>query len=160
MITTKRGQEGTLNVQLKANWSIASRAIPRYETMNAYEWTEDLYGYYLRESFAAGNTGDALAAGAMNSFINSEVFSDGKYNPFSRELSDLIDPATGKIKDGTTLKWDEDWLDEATASNPLRQEYVLTVNGGSNRTNYMFSLGFLDQNGLVTTLQDIPQGPM
>ena len=149
MITTKRGQEGTLNVQLKANWSIASRAIPRYETMNAYEWTEDLYGYYLRESFADGNTGDALAAGAMNSFINSEVFSDGKYNPFSRELSDLIDPATGKIKDGTTLKWDEDWLDEATASNPLRQEYVLTVNGGSNRTNYMFSLGFLDQNGLV-----------
>ena len=149
MITTKRGQEGTLNVQLKANWSLASRAIPRYETMNAYEWTEDLYGYYLRESFAAGNTGNALVAEAMNSFVNAVEFSGGKYNPFSRELSDLIDPATGKIKDGTTLKWDEDWLDEATASNPLRQEYVLTVTGGSNRTNYMFSLGFLDQNGLV-----------
>ena len=107
MITTKRGQEGTLNVQLKANWSIASRAIPRYETMN---------------SFAAGNTGNALVAEAMNSFVNAVEFSGGKYNPFSRELSDLIDPATGKIKDGTTLKWDEDWLDEYVLSRLPRPE--------------------------------------
>lgn len=149
MITTKRGKEGTLNVQLKANWSIASRAIPRYRTMDSYQWTEDLYGYYLRESFASGNTGGALAAEAMESFVKSNVWAGGRYNPFSRELADLIDPATGKIKEGTTLKWDEDWLDESMADNPLRQEYVLSVNGGTGRTNYMFSLGFLDQNGLV-----------
>ncbi len=154
MITTKRGKEGALNVQFKGSWSLASRAIRRYETMDAYEWTEDLYSMFYIEGRNKGYIGQDIAAYASDQLLNSPdvIFGpDQIYNPFSRDIADLIDPATGKIKDGTTLKWDEDWLDEATAKNPLRQEYVLSVNGGSANTKYMFSLGYLDQEGLVKT---------
>ena len=152
MINTKKGKEGELKVQFKGTWSVASRAIPRYETMNAFEWTEDLYSTYYIQGRNKGYVGEDIAAYAVNELINGAdgIFGvSGEYNPFSRELADLIDTSTGRIKDGTTLKWDEDWLDEATAKNPLRQEYVLSVNGGSSKTRYMFSLGFLDQDGLV-----------
>ena len=152
MINTKRGKEGALNVQFKGTWSVASRAIPRYETMDAYAWTEDLYSMYYNTGRSKGLVGDAISAYAVDQMINGTdaVFgAAGEYNPFSRDLADLIDPATGKIKEGTTLKWNEDWLDESTAKNPLRQEYVLSVNGGSSKTKYMFSLGYLDQEGLI-----------
>ena len=72
-----------------------------------------------------------------------------QYNPFSRSALELIDHATGKIYDGTTLKWNEDWLDNSTAKNPLRQEYQMNVAGGTTKTNYMFSLGYLKEEGLV-----------
>ena len=152
MINTKRGKEGQLNVQFKGTWSVASRAIPRYETMDAYEWTEDLYSIYYIAGRNKGYLGNDIHNYAVNQMINGAdgVFGvNGEYNPFTRELDNLIDPATGKIKEGTRLLWDEDWLDESTAKNPLRQEYVLSVNGGSSKTKYMFSLGYLDQEGLV-----------
>ncbi len=154
IINTKRGKEGTLNVQFKGNWSIASRAIERYETMNAYEWTEDLYSMYYIEGRNEGYQGANIAAYAIDQLLNSsdKVFGPNQmYNPFSRDVADLIDPQTGKIKAGTTLKWDEDWLDESSAKNPLRQEYILSLNGGSAKTKYMFSLGYLDQEGLIKT---------
>lgn len=154
MITTKKGKEGSLSVQFKGNWSVASRAIGRYETMDMYDWVEDLYSIFYIEGRNSGYMGSDIAAYAVDQLLNSpdQVFGpDQIYNPFSRRVEDLIDPATGKIKKGTTWKWNEDWLDEATAKNPLRQEYVLGVNGGSSNTKYMFSLGYLDQEGLVKT---------
>ena len=152
MITTKKGKEGSLNVQFKGTWSIASRAIPRYETMDSYQWTEDLYSMYARDARSAGYVGADIhnyAIGEMTSGTDAVFGKNEQYNPFTRKLSDLIDPATGKIKEGTDLKWDEDWLDESSAKNPLRQEYVLSVGGGSSKTKYMFSLGYLDQEGLI-----------
>ncbi len=154
IINTKRGKEGNLNVQFKGNWSIASRAIERYETMNSYEWTEDLYSMLYIEGRNSGYLGDNIhnyAIAQMQGGANEVFGNNEEFNPFSRPLADLIDPATGKIKEGTTLKWDEDWLDESTATAPLRQEYVLSVNGGSAKTNYMFSLGYLDQDGLIVS---------
>ena len=133
MITTKKGKEGSLNVQFKGSWSIASRAIARYEVMDSYQWTENLYSIYARDAFNAGYVGDDIHAYAVAQMVDGVdgIFGDnGMYNPFTRELSDLIDPETGKIKEGTGLKWNEDWLDESTAKNPLRQEYVLSVGGG------------------------------
>ena len=76
MINTKRGKEGTLNVQFKGNWSVASRAIQRYETMNAYEWTEDLYSMFYIEGRNSGLLGENIAAYAADQLLHSadEVF--------------------------------------------------------------------------------------
>ncbi len=153
MITTKRGKEGAVSVNFKANWGISSRAIPRYETMDAYEWTENVYYMYkhrmiTNNGVAPAEAGAAalqeMATGATRIFGNNT-----RYNPFSRPALELIDHSTGKIHEGTSLKWDEDWLDNAIASSPLRQEYQMIVSGGTSRTNYMFSLGYLEEQGLV-----------
>lgn len=153
MITTKKGKEGAVSVNFKANWGISSRAIPRYETMDAYEWTENVYYMYKHRMITSnGIAPNEAGAAALQEMANgaTRIFGNNtRYNPFSRPALELIDHSTGKIYDGTSLKWNEDWLDYSTANNPLRQEYQMTVTGGNPRTNYMFSLGYLDEQGLV-----------
>ena len=153
MITTKKGKEGAVSVNFKANWGISSRAIPRYETMDAYEWTENVYYMYKHRMITNnGIAPNEAGAAALQEMANgaTRIFGNNtRYNPFSRPALELIDHSTGKIYDGTSLKWNEDWLDYSTANNPLRQEYQMTVTGGTPRTNYMFSLGYLDEQGLA-----------
>lgn len=152
MITTKKGKEGDVRVNFKTNWGVSSRSIPRYETLDSYQWTEDVYYMYKNRMIANGvapaEAGVAalqeMATGATKIFGGNE-----KYNPFSRPVMELIDHSTGKIYDGTSLKWNEDWLDLSTADSPLRQEYQMTITGGNAKTNYMFSLGYLQEEGLV-----------
>lgn len=152
MITTKKGKEGTVSINFKSNWGVASRAIPRYDALDAYEWTEDVYFMYknkmIKDGVAPANVGPAalqeMATGATKIFGNNAM-----YNPFNRPVTELIDHSTGKIYEGTTLKWNEDWLNESTAKSPLRQEYQMALTGGTNKSNYMFSLGYLKEEGLV-----------
>ncbi|MDD3724472.1 MAG: TonB-dependent receptor [Bacteroidales bacterium] len=152
MITTKKGKEGNVSINFKTNWGVSSRAIPRYETLNAYEWTEDVYFMYKNKMMANGVPPANAGAAALQEMATgpTKIFGENmQYNPFSRSALELIDHATGKIYDGTTLKWNEDWLDNSTAKNPLRQEYQMNVAGGTTKTNYMFSLGYLKEEGLV-----------
>lgn len=152
IVTTKKGKEGALTLDFKGSWGVASRAIPRYETMNSYEWVENSYQIYKNKLIKGGMSphiaGEAalqeMLYGATKLFGNSQ-----QYLPFNIDPDNLIDHSTGRIPAGTTLKWDEDWLDNATAPAPLRQEYQMIVSGGNNRSSHMFSLGYLNEEGLV-----------
>ena len=59
--------------------------------------------------------------------------------------------ADGKVRDDAKLLWDEDWLDEVTDNAALRQEYGASVSGGNEKTQYMFSLGYLNEDGVLKT---------
>ncbi len=152
MVTTKRGSEGDVTVNFKANLGVSSWGIQRYETMNPYEWTEDVYFMYKNKFIKNGVAPELAGIQALNEMAVGPTRIFGarqQYNPFSRSATDLIDHSTGKIYDGTTLKWNENWLDEATQDTPIRQEYQMVVSGGTPKTNYMFSLGYLNEDGLV-----------
>ncbi len=152
IVTTKKGKEGDLKVNFKGNWGVASRAIPRYETMDAYAWTEDVYSMFRYDYLSEGYDKLTAGQGAIKEMLSGSQKIFGvkeQYNPFTVAAADLFDHNTGKIVDGAELKWNEDWLEEAMAPAPLRQEYQMTVTGGNARNNYMFSLGYLDEEGLI-----------
>lgn len=149
IVTTKRGTDGAATVNFKGNWGVASRAVPRYETLDAYQWTEDLYGQYKADYVAAGYPASVAAPMAAADVATNTFGIKEAYNPFSAPAAQLFNYETGKIVDGTTLKWNDDWLDLCTAPAPLRQEYQMTVTGGNKTNKYMFSLGYLNEEGLV-----------
>ena len=152
IVTTKRGGEGRAKVSLKANVGISSRAIPRYDTLDAYQWTEDVYYMYKNDYLAEGYASLAagqMAAAAMSSGADAIFGINEAYNPFSKPVTELFDHNTGKILSGVTTKWNDDWLDLATNKAPVRQEYQMTVTGGNKANQYMFSLGYLKEDGLV-----------
>lgn len=157
MITTKRGQSGVAKVNLRASWGVASRAIPRYETLNEAGYIETIFHTYRGNYFADGETQAESARLALNAMIygdgiNPRIFGDGQmYNPFNIPANQLIDLATGKVRADATLRYSQDWLDESTAHNPLRQEYMLTASGGNEQSRYMYSLGYLNEEGLLKT---------
>lgn len=155
MITTKRGNDGKVSVNLKANWGVASRSIPRYETMDERGYIETVYQSYKNDlrlesgmlpSVAAVEALNAMGSGAKSIFGQNE-----QYNPFNYTISELIDPATGKVRQDATLKYSEDWLDEVMAELPLRQEYNVALSGGTEKMQYMFSVGYLNEEGLLET---------
>lgn len=155
MITTKRGNSGKVKVNLKANWGVASRAIPRYETMDEAGYIETVYQSYKNNLVI--NNGMSPQAASVVALQNMKtgptaIFgANEQYNPFNYSITDLIDPATGKVRSDAVLKYSEDWMDEAMRNNPLRQEYNVSFTGGNEKTKYMFSVGYLDEKGLLKT---------
>lgn len=155
MITTKRGNSGKVKVNLKANWGVASRAIPRYETMDEAGYIETVYQSY-KNNLVINNgmspqVASVVALQNMKTGPTAIFGANEQYNPFNYSITELIDPATGKVRSDAVLKYSEDWMDEAMRNNPLRQEYNVSFTGGNEKTKYMFSVGYLDEKGLLKT---------
>jgi TonB-linked SusC/RagA family outer membrane protein len=155
LITTKSGKEGKLKVSLKATWGFASRAIPRYDLMDEKDWIETNFIIYKNAAIFDNATLPSLAGTtAIQNMLSgaTKLFGDNEqYNPYNMPISQLIDPATGKVNPNAQLRYHQDWLDEASIDNPLRQEYLLNVSGGNKETKYYFSFGYLNEEGLVHT---------
>lgn len=155
MITTKKGDKGKVKVNLKANWGVASRSIPRYEMMDERGFLETVYQSYKNDLIYNNgllpSTAAVVALDNMKSGPTAIFGKNEQYNPFNYTITELIDPATGKIRQDAVLKYSEDWMDEAMANSPLRQEYNISITGGHEKTKYMFSLGYLDEKGLLKT---------
>lgn len=159
MITTKRGErdDNQISINLKANWGISSRAIPKYETVNEAEYLELAFEAYKNEQIYTEGI-DPLLAGTqaievMKGMAKGVLGYNEEYNPFNMPLQELINPITGKINPTAQLKYHEDWKDELSNHNPLRQEYQLSVTGGNKKTQYMISMGYLDEVGLLQTTE-------
>ena len=155
LITTKKGKEGKVKVNLKANWGFSSRAIPRYETMDEAGYLEVIYQSYKNNQIQNnGLSPEAAGMAALEAMKSGSTVIFGvneQYNPFNYSITELIDPVTGKVRSDAQLRYSEDWMDEAMASNPLRQEYQVSFSGGTEKTQYMFSLGYLSEDGLLKT---------
>ena len=159
MITTKRGErdDNQISINLKANWGISSRAIPKYETVNEAEYLELAFEAYKNELIYTEGI-DPLLAGTqaievMKGMAKGVLGYNEEYKPFNMPLQELINPITGKINPTAQLKYHEDWKDELSNHNPLRQEYQLSVTGGNKKTQYMISMGYLDEVGLLQTTE-------
>ncbi|MDY2641454.1 MAG: SusC/RagA family TonB-linked outer membrane protein, partial [Mediterranea sp.] len=61
------------------------------------------------------------------------------------------DPTTGYVRPDAQSAWDEQWLDALLRDNALRHEHQLSVSGGNEKTKYMFSLGYLNEDGILVT---------
>jgi len=158
MITTKKGGKdaGKVKVNLKGTWGISQRAIPTYDVMNKKEWLEyQFLAFKNNEIYKNGVDPSIAGAAAITAMVSgtNQIIGGVKepYNPYNFKMAELIDPATGKIRDDAKLKYDDNWMDEALAQNPLRQDYILTITGGNDNTKYMSSIGYMKEDGLLKT---------
>ena len=154
MITTKKGEKGKMEVNFKASVGTSSRAIPRYETMNSKEFIESAFTAFYNREVANGTAPSQAGAAALSAMATGSMKLFGvneQYNPYNYPIAELIDPATGLIRSDAQLMWEDDWLDKVTNNNALRHEYALSFNGGSEKTQYMFSLGYVNDNGILET---------
>lgn len=151
MITTKQGVEGKANVSWRSTVGWASRALDSYDMLNQKEFVQLTYEA-LRNDLAF-NSGYAWAdaeAGARAS-LGGRLGGEA-YNPFKNYTwDDMIDPATGLVRSDAKSAWNEQWLDGLLSNNALRHEHQFSVSGGTNKTKYMFSLGYLNEDGILQT---------
>ena len=151
MITTKRGKEGRPQVTWRSTVGWSNRAIPEYDLVNQREYVQLTYEG-LRNGFIYDNgmswaDAEAAARAALGSNLGGE-----HYNPFKNYTWDtIIDPATGQVRADAQSAWDENWMESIKNNNAFRHEHQLSVNGGTDRTKYLLSLGYVNEDGILKT---------
>lgn len=155
VITTKKGNADRVNINYKGNFGIASRALPRYDLVEMSDYVELTYEA-LRNSVRYAENGALDDEGAANYAAEhlGETIGGLKnpeyYNPYKNYTwENLIDRSTGKIKGDAKAAWDENWMDEISNNKAFRTEHILSVSGGTEKTSYLYSMGYYKENGTL-----------
>ncbi|MCG1035703.1 SusC/RagA family TonB-linked outer membrane protein [Polaribacter sargassicola] len=148
VITTKKGKSGVSDISLEVKTGVNMRLLPSYD----YITSPDEYIETAWESLK--NTGDFLNQDDTVAYANNNLFSglgiSSDYNMWNiSDVSELIDPTTGLVREGVTRKYTpEKWADYGYQS-AIRNEVNLTMSGGNDKTTYFSSFGYLSDKGYV-----------
>lgn len=162
MITTKSAQKGKATVTLDAKWGVNQRSTPDYDRItNPGQYYEMFYKALYNYSINQGNT-----AAAAHKYANETMFlpstSGGlSYNVYTVPENEYLIGTNGKLNPNATLGrriykngqiytlYPDDWTDELY-QNGLRQEYNLSISGGTDRSQVYGSVGYLKNEGMVS----------
>lgn len=153
LITTKRGRSERLSVNATINQGLYNRGIPEYDRMGADDFMETMWKGY-RNSLMSGQADkyptEALANAQASKTLISDLLIYNIYNKGAQELFDsngkLV--AGAKVLDG--YAGDLDWYKDIERLGH-RQDYSINADASTEKANYFFSLGYLDEKGYVKT---------
>lgn len=145
LITTKKGKEGA-SVNLNITQGGSRRAYSDYSRVNIWEYYP-LQWEMLKNSYVSiGNSASEAAQ-----LASANIVSTLKYNPFTGVADGDVVGTNGLLNSAATqLKWgdDLDWEDTAYGTG-YRQEYVLSYNSTTDKSDTYASIGYLDDKGYM-----------
>ncbi|MCB8964481.1 MAG: TonB-dependent receptor [Bacteroidales bacterium] len=158
LITTKKGKGKDARIVVDAKWGNSSRAVPNYDVMkDPALYYETFYkALYNGKVYNGSSSADAYAH-ADTALFNTDAGGLG-YKVYTVPVGEkfigtnfkLNPNATLGYSDGTYYYTPDDWYDELFNSSNLRQEYNVSISGTSDKINYYFSAGYLDEPGIVS----------
>ena len=151
LITTKKGSQGRTAMSLEIKQGAYTRGIKEYEMTTPQEFMEVAWQNLYRAQMSGENpmtsaeaavyananlVADCLGINIFN-VADNQLFSgtDGKFNPSASIIPEYAE--------------DLDWYSLAIRKGH-RQEYNLNASGATDKSDYYFSVGYLDENGYVT----------
>ena len=143
MITTKKGKSGKTKVTFENRTGVNMRGVPSYDVLSNPAEYYELYWEAMRNNayFSQGKSYAEAGIYASQNLV-SEL---GGYNNYNVANSELVNPVTGRLNPNAKLLYHDDWLDEAFRP-ALRQENTISLSGGTEKTTYYASLGYLYDN--------------
>lgn len=156
MITTKRGSAGNARVTVDARWGANDRALPNYNVMSStdqyYEMLyEGLYNQNMGLKTYGGNSllaWQAAATQVLQKATGYQIYTvptgeflighNGKINP----------NATLGYSDGTYYYTPDNWTDNTIRSG-LRQDYMISISGGTDNLKFYISGNYLNDTGII-----------
>jgi len=156
LITTKKGKGEKMHFNLNIKQGSYALGMKDYKTLNANQFMEANW-MSLRNARMTSKGEDAATAGA---FANEHLISDELYLSIYENLVSSIPGASrtglfdenGKLLPTITMlpgyADDLDWMDQATRTG-YRQEYNLSGSQATEKSDYYFSLGYLDEKGYL-----------
>lgn len=159
MVTTKKGKIGKPVVTARLSLSASQRAIANYDRVSPNQYMEGMYTGYLNSLALSGKTLTDLSLGQIGALLSNPTAAQianarggliknlGGYNPYNVADGDIIG-TNGKLNSAAALMYQDDW-ESALSRTGLIQDYSVNVSGGSESTQYMFSLGYLNEQGYI-----------
>ncbi len=136
IITTKKGKEGRLRIDVDASIS-ASMYAHKMDVLNAKEYGQVMWQAYVNDGLDPNTNGLGY---------HYDWGYDGNGYPVLNGITmqKYLDSA------GTTPAADTDWFDETTRTGII-QNYNVAVSNGSNKGSSFFSLGYYKNIGIIET---------
>ena len=145
VITTKKGGKNKKpEISIKSTMGISSRAVDPVDRLGTNDWMELCWEAMRNGYIDNGVETDLSLAGERAS---KELISKIGINPYGTANPEPVG-IDGKIKDGLNPLWDNDW-DKEIIGTGVRSETNINVSGGSDKTQYYFSGGYLDDQGMM-----------
>lgn len=136
IITTKKGKEGKLKVDVDASIS-ASMYAHKMDVLNAKQYGQVLWQAYVNDG--------------MDPNTNALGYKfDWGYNGQGYPVLNNISMSKYLDAAGTTPASDTDWFDETTRTG-IVQQYNVAVSNGSQKGSSYFSLGYYKNLGIIKT---------
>jgi TonB-linked SusC/RagA family outer membrane protein len=146
IITTKKGKGNGLSVTVDTRVGRNSRMVRDYDVItDPGQYYETWYNRNRIGLINQGMNADTAALTAAKELISGGGFSLG-YNNYDVADSMVIDPATGKIREGANLKYNDSWYDELFQP-ALRSETHVSLSGNTDKTSTYLSFGYLNDGG-------------
>lgn len=145
MITTKQGSKKSApSIEISAKYGFSDRAVKDYEQVSTEQ-------YFMLEWEAIRNmrmnlkknpdTAEAAAAYATQNLILNYI----GINPYGTAYPQPIG-TDGKLVEEARLLWNDSWED-ALSQDAHYTDLSARVSGGSENSQYYFSLGYMDNQG-------------
>lgn len=148
LITTKTGSSTESYIELDVRSGINAQLIPRYEVLTN---PEEYIGYVWEASVNRERilNNDPNAINTVNNRLFTTIINP-VYNMWNvANGAELIDPATGRVRDGVTRKYTPKNYQEEAFNPAYRTEFNLRMGGGNEDTKYFLSAGYLNDNGYI-----------
>ena len=133
IITTKKGSAQKSKLTFDARIGSNSRGISEYDIMKDPGEYMTTYWTVLKNQLGAESA-------------SASLYGELGYNPYNCENDAIVD-TNGKLTSAALL-YHDDWEKEAI-KNGLRQEYSVSVQGGSDKSSHFLSIGYLDDEGII-----------
>lgn len=134
LVTTKSGKSGKTNVSYSGNVRF-SNAIGLPDVMDSYKFAQ----YFNRANSNRG--GGAIFSDAVMERIKQ--YQEGTLK------ATTVDNGSGIWQKWSNANGNTDWMDEFFGGWAPSHEHNVSINGGSEKTQFMMSGSFLDQDGLI-----------
>lgn len=155
LITTKKGRSGDAVVTVDAKWGGNSREVGSYDVIKDPALYTEMAYQALRNGYLFHQGYDAATS---HSKANADLYSAfGKgYQVWNVPAGQQMIGTNGKLNPNATLGYatdrnyyvPDDWAKE-TFRTGLRQEYNVSISGGTDRFNFYGSFGYLGDEGIV-----------
>jgi len=145
IITTKSGKKGEAKVNFNISQGFSTRAVKDYEQVNTDQYFQ-LYWEALRNGFKSSQVTSQQAAQMASDALISGSNGLG-INPYGSNYAKPVG-TDGKLLPGANALWNDDWRD-ILQRVAARSQVDLDFSGGSEKSNYFFSLGYLDDKGIA-----------
>ena len=152
LITSKKGSQGRLSLNMEIKQGMYERGIKEYEMVSPQQFMEvswqNMFNALVKDPDKPMDAADAAV------LTNRTLVEDRLYtNIFNKPSDQLFTGTNGKFNPEAAIlapyAEDLDWYKLALRKGH-RQEYNLNASGATDKSDYYFSLGYLDENGYVT----------
>lgn len=152
MITTRRGKGGSVpQVSLTINQGVYTRGIAEYDRMDIKEWMETsrtaLYNQYIygKKKKTPEDAAKYASTHLISDYCKANIFDQDEAHLFDENGNLVANVLPG-------YQGDLDWQNDIERTGH-RQEYVLSSQSSSEKSNFYTSVGYMNEKGYVAATE-------